>query len=393
MAPEARPPLSSVLPALILGTATFNTQYVDDPARMPSAAIVARALELGITGFDTSPYYGPAEVLLGAALAAAAAAGAGGRGRDDYFLITKAGRVANAAFDYSAAGIRASVLRSLVRLHTGRVDLVYAHDAEFVSPAEVVTAVAALRELRAEGRVRYVGLSGFPLDVLCGLAERVQRETGEPVDAVLSYGHCTVQNARLADAAVLARLRAAGVGVVLNASVLNMGLLTARGVDAGPQAAWHPSPPALRRVCARVADACRAAGESVESVAIRYSLDEWARAAPAAGLGTQLPSGAAVGAAVIGVTTIAELQETFREWQSVLASLDPASSSAAQTPGLATAAAAAAAAAESRRRQVSSLVQERLWPLLGEWKNYSWASPPEGWVNQHTPAASDRAKM
>ncbi len=367
--PAALPALGAVLPALVLGTATFNTQYVSDPRRMPSAAIVARAVALGVRGFDTSPYYGPAEALLGAALAAVAPP----LPRDDYFLITKAGRVGAAEFDYSAAAVRASVLRSLARLRTWRLDLVYVHDVEF-APADVVGAVRALRALRAEGVVRYVGISGFPLDVLCGLAERVLRDTGEPVDAVLSYGHCTVQNTALAGAAVLARLSAARVAVVLNASMLNMGLLTARGVDAGPQAAWHPAPPPLRRACARVADACRAAAEPLERLAIRYSLERWARAAPQAGLGVASPRPLllpSVGASVIGVTSVRELEETVAEWECVLAGL---------------AGGEAAGPHERRRQQVDALVHDRLWPLLGEWKDYSWPSPPED-------RPADQAKM
>ncbi|PHH92077.1 hypothetical protein CDD83_9103 [Cordyceps sp. RAO-2017] len=143
-----RPPLSQVLPPLILGTATFNTQYHRDPARMPCRAIVRRALEHDIAAFDTSPYYGPSETLLGDALRALRPAPA----RDGYFLITKAGRIAADEFDYSPAWIRYSVCRSLDRLGTPYLDLVYMHDVEFVAdPDVVVAAVAELRRLRDRG--------------------------------------------------------------------------------------------------------------------------------------------------------------------------------------------------------------------------------------------------
>ncbi|KJZ76912.1 hypothetical protein HIM_03789 [Hirsutella minnesotensis 3608] len=129
-APRKR--LSQVLPPLILGTATFNAQYNDDPAHMPCLDIVRRALEHDIAAFDTSPYYGPSETLLGGALRALTPRPP----RDGYFLITKAGRIAADEFDYSPAWIRYSVCRSLERLGTSYLDLVYAHDVEFVSPAE-----------------------------------------------------------------------------------------------------------------------------------------------------------------------------------------------------------------------------------------------------------------
>ncbi|KAJ2983317.1 hypothetical protein NQ176_g793 [Zarea fungicola] len=89
-------PLSVVLPPLILGTATFNHQYHPDPAQMPYAEIVRRAIQHNIAAFDTSPYYGPSEVLLGDALRRIEPAPP----RDSYFLITKAGRIAGDEFDY-----------------------------------------------------------------------------------------------------------------------------------------------------------------------------------------------------------------------------------------------------------------------------------------------------
>jgi D-arabinose 1-dehydrogenase len=58
-------PLSSVLPPLIFGTATFNYQYVTDPYKLPTTELVHKALSVGVRAFDTSPYYGPAEEILG----------------------------------------------------------------------------------------------------------------------------------------------------------------------------------------------------------------------------------------------------------------------------------------------------------------------------------------
>lgn len=62
---STRPPLSTVLPPLICGTATFNNQYNADPFSLPTNAIVQKALESGVNAFDTSPYYGPSEEILG----------------------------------------------------------------------------------------------------------------------------------------------------------------------------------------------------------------------------------------------------------------------------------------------------------------------------------------
>ncbi|CAK7218267.1 hypothetical protein SBRCBS47491_003452 [Sporothrix bragantina] len=391
-------PLATILPPLLLGTATFNTQYVDNPAAMPYRGIVRRALvDLGVTGFDTSPYYGPSESLLGEALEAT------GVDRDRYFLETKAGRVFGNGFDYSRTAVQASVRRSLERLRTSYVDLVYAHDAEFMSPAEVVTAVRALRELRAEGILRYVGISGFPVDVLASLAEQILAETGEPVDAVLSYGHCTVQNAGLLGDPV-ARLHRAGVAVVLNASLLNMGLLTTRGVDNGPQAVWHPSPPALRDVSAVAARVCQEdplpaslGMKGIEQVALRYALDVWAREAATAKVATTALSGASIGSSVLGVTSVAELDETMLEWWSVLDGLGVEHGSlerlqASTGIGSEPDGPAKKEAGVARTEAVKKFVEERLWPVFGSFKDFAWASPEEGWVNELKPAETNEAK-
>ncbi|KAF5014909.1 hypothetical protein F66182_13944, partial [Fusarium sp. NRRL 66182] len=100
----ARSPPSKVLTPLVLGTATFNTQYNDDPFSLPSTSIVHRALRAGIRAFDTSPYYGPSEEILGQALASERVATE--FPRHTYQLLTKIGRVAESSFDYSPAWVR-----------------------------------------------------------------------------------------------------------------------------------------------------------------------------------------------------------------------------------------------------------------------------------------------
>ncbi|KAK3316646.1 Aldo/keto reductase family-domain-containing protein [Apodospora peruviana] len=394
-ATAARPPLNTVLPPLILGTATFNKQYVDDPESMPYRDIVARAISLGVNSFDTSPYYGPSEILLGKALDALMNPRPSGEPtpaplpRSAFTIVTKAGRVVLDEFDYSPAYIRYSVLRSLQRLHTPYLDLVYTHDVEFVPPAEVLGAVRELRRLRDEdGLIRYVGISGFPVDVLCSLAEMILAETGEPLDAVLSYGHFTIQNRRLGlplveggdddENSPLARLRAAGVGVVLNASMLGMGLLTSRGIptdpvtpegEASPLVKWHPSPSGLRVACKELTTIAAAAGERLESVAIRWAMEEWARVGASAGVGVTIAAAGRVGGTVCGVSSIAELEETVKEWREVLSGLEQKALDDREASGTV------------RRRKVLELVQKQLWPALGSWKDYVWASPGAGFVN------------
>ncbi|KAI0155217.1 Aldo/keto reductase [Xylariaceae sp. FL1272] len=372
---EPRRPLHEVIPPLVMGTATFNTQYVPDPFDLPAASIVSRALDLGVSAFDTSPYYGPSEIILGSALAHPAVTSR--HARSSYFLVTKAGRIAGDEFDYSPAWIRYSVCRSLERLHTSYLDLVYMHDVEFVSPAEVLAAVGELRRLRDEGVIRYVGISGYPVEKLCALAEMILRESGEPLDAVLSYSHFTIQNTTLGTDA-MRRFEEAGVDVVLNASMLGMGLLTTRGADSGTFASWHPSPEGLRQVCHDLVPIAAEAGEKLEVVAIRWALDNWSRDGAARGSGaSRLPKGIRVGVSVMGISNIPELEETCRVFNSVMEGLEPDSPD--------TALMSRRKWSQERRENVQQIV-EKMWAVLGTWRDYSWSSPDPGFVNTRKPA-------
>ncbi|KAM0550722.1 hypothetical protein ACHAPJ_008787 [Fusarium lateritium] len=354
----ARKPLSEVLPPLILGTATFNHQYHPDPTHMPYTDIVGRALAHNILGFDTSPYYGPSEILLGDALRKLTPPPP----REGYFLITKAGRIAGDEFDYSPAWIRYSVCRSLERLNTPYLDLVYMHDVEFVSSEEVLGAVMELRRLRDQGLIRYVGISGYPPHTLASLAEMVLRETGEPLDAVLSYSHFCVQNGQLGEKALLDRFKDAGVECVLNASMLSMGLLTTRGISKSPMRSWHPAPEELRDLCASLADIAQDEGEHLEEVAIRWALGNWARVGSE--FGTNLnPSGTGrLGVSVMGVSSVDELEETWALWTSVVG--------LARDDGT-----------TQRRAKIERIVRERMWPALGQWKDHAWESGGPNFVN------------
>lgn len=333
---------------------------------MPYVDIVRRALEHNITAFDTSPYYGPSETLLGQALSTLSPP------RDNFFLITKAGRIASSDFDYSPAWIRYSVCRSLERLGTPYLDLVYAHDVEFVSPSEVLEAVCELRRLRDRGVIRYVGISGYPVKVLADLAAMILEETGEPLDAVLSYANFTIQNHQLGEQEHLDRFGAAQVGCLLNASILGMGLLTTRGVDNGPMASWHPAPPELRKRCSDLSVMAQADGEHLEEVSIRWALENWARVG--ARFGTCVPAGGPrvsssqqtanpprIGVSVMGVSAVEELEETWKVWQSVMGLTESDH--------------------EQKRNSVNHLVEQIMWPSLEEWKNHAWQSGGESFVN------------
>ncbi|CAI6339984.1 unnamed protein product [Periconia digitata] len=394
-----RTPLSSILPPLVFGTATFNYQYSHDPFALDTTGLVTSALTHGIRAFDTSPYYGPSEQLLGDALATPFVRET--FPRSSYMILTKVGRIAAEEFDYSASWVRQSVLRSLQRLHTDYLDLVYCHDIEFVSAAETLEAVRTLRTLRDEGKIRYVGISGYPLDVLGSTAELILRETGEPIDCVQSYAHFTLQNQALASPTLgLPRFQAAGVQVVTNASTLGMGLLRRQGVPIAALGDFHPAPPGLRAAVRQASSFCDAHGERIEVIALRWALETWSavgaacgsRGDPASGLPWISESnsdvgGAKMGVSVIGVSNAQELEKTMLVWRSILDGLEGGEETARKAGRW-----SRAWEWSCNRRKAVCLLAEGVQEILGSpWFGYSWASPEPGFVNKRALSESDAA--
>ena len=121
-----------------------------------SVATIHRALELGVTFFDTADIYGPFlnEELVGKALA----------GRwDEVVIATKFGIVRDPGdptrrgFSGRPEYVRQACEGSLRRLGTDVIDLYYQHRTDPGTPIEET--VGAMAELVAEGKVRYLGLS------------------------------------------------------------------------------------------------------------------------------------------------------------------------------------------------------------------------------------------
>jgi aryl-alcohol dehydrogenase-like predicted oxidoreductase len=382
--------LSAYLPPLIFGTATFNYQFNPDPFALGPTEIVQRALAHGIRAFDTSPYYGPAEEILGTALSTELVRQH--YRREQYYLLTKVGRILADCFDYSPAWVRYSVKRSCKRLRTNYLDVVYCHDVEFVSAEEVLGAIKELRRIRdEEGTIKFVGISGYPVPILCDLAEMILRETGEPLDVVMSYANFTLQNTRLMSQGI-PRLVAAGVDVVPNASPLGMGLLRSQGPPVGVMGNWHPAPDELRKAINAASDWTDKQGERLEVVAVRFALENWLRegakvgacgdplALPGDTYHSRLDVREKLGVSVMGVSKIAELDETIRVWRSVL---DGMGDDLDLAPGVMTPGDAVSDHEWSlQRRQRIRVLAKGIRNVIGGWADFAWASPDAGFVNQ-----------
>ncbi|AUM70406.1 aldo/keto reductase [Pseudomonas bijieensis] len=135
-----------------MGMSDFYTTGVDE---REAIATLHRAVELGVTLFDTADMYGPYtnEELLGRAL----------RGkREGLYLASKFGLVRSS--DPHARGVngrpeyvRQSVDGSLKRLDTDYLDLYYQHRIDPEVPVEET--IGAMAELVKAGKVRHIGIS------------------------------------------------------------------------------------------------------------------------------------------------------------------------------------------------------------------------------------------
>ncbi|MTD16888.1 hypothetical protein GIS00_23420 [Nakamurella sp. YIM 132087] len=254
--------------ALALGTGSLGEMFgpLDDVA---ATRVVHEALDLGITLIDTSPYYGSAEQRLGVAL--------GGGRRDRVVLATKAGRYSDDDFDFRPERIRRSLQVSLRLLRTDHVDILQLHDIEFVAWGPVLEdSIAELRQLRADGLCRAIGVTGYPLPLMA----RAIREAD--LDVILTYAHATLLDDALT--AELVPLAAShGVGL-MNAAAVALGLLTAGGSRMNRP---HPAPAAAQAAVRAMADLCEKRGVDIAVLANQYSLQR--SGAPTTVVGTGKP--------------------------------------------------------------------------------------------------------
>jgi aryl-alcohol dehydrogenase-like predicted oxidoreductase len=211
------------------------------------------AIELGMNFIDTSPYYGRgmSEMLLGRVLPEIP--------RESYYLGTKLGRYAPRHFDFSPRRVEESIDVSLERMRVDYLDIVLCHDIEYVDVARVIEeTIPALRRQVEQGKVRFIGISGYPMKVF----KTVLAQTD--LDVLLTYNHYTLQNDMALELVPLCRDK--GVGL-MNAAPFSARLLTN-----APLPPWHKATPQVREVARRAAEHCARRGVDIAQLALQFSI-------------------------------------------------------------------------------------------------------------------------
>ena len=179
--------------------------------------ILNQALDLGVTVIDTAIDYEASEERIGRHLA---------HRRDEFQLATKCGCLVGwerpadyqgglrggGPHDFSRENIRAGVEQSLRRLRTDHLDILQVHASPDEAALQEHGVVETLQELRQEGKVRFIGMSG----VLPALADHIRMSVFDvfqiPYSAVQRKHETAIADAAATGAGVLVR-GGAGRGV------------------------------------------------------------------------------------------------------------------------------------------------------------------------------------
>jgi aryl-alcohol dehydrogenase-like predicted oxidoreductase len=198
--------------AIGFGCMNLSHAYGPPQPREVAERVIRRALDLGVTHFDTAALYGfgANEQLIGSLLAT----------RPDNVIVASKcglfGRDGKRVIDGRPEAIRAICEQSLRNLKTDRIDLYYLHRWDRTVPIE--DAVGALADLKRQGKIRAIGLSEV------GAATLRKAHAVHPVAALQSEYSLWTRNPEIA---VLEECRNLGVTLVAF-SPLGRGFLAGR---------------------------------------------------------------------------------------------------------------------------------------------------------------------
>ena len=238
---------------LSLGCASFGNHnaYGCVTQDIANSLVYTSFYSCNINYFDTSPYYGNSETVLGKALSFIP--------REYYFIGTKVGRYQNDKTDFSLETIKNSIETSLKNLNTSYIDIVQCHDIEFGNIEQIINeALPYLQTLKDNKIIRYIGITGLSLPVL----DYIITNSSIKIDTILTYCnyslHCNLLNNYI-DKWISQNIK------IIQGGCTSMGLLTNKGPPN-----WHPANNELKDKCKEISTICSTDNENITKVAFQY---------------------------------------------------------------------------------------------------------------------------
>uniref|UniRef100_A0AC35UFD3 Aldo_ket_red domain-containing protein n=1 Tax=Rhabditophanes sp. KR3021 TaxID=114890 RepID=A0AC35UFD3_9BILA len=248
-----------VISKIAIGASGLGGLYGTMPLEV-AQEIVTTALKSGINFIDSAYWYcqGRSEEVLGKVLARIP--------RQAYYLSTKVGRYEldyARNMDYRADKILDSLTKSLKRLKQRYVDVCFLqiHDSDF-NPSESIIiheTLPALELAKQMGKIRYIGLTGYPLSKL----KLVIENSSTKIDVIMSYCRGSLNDNGLGEYIPFFKER--GIAVI-NSGCFGTGLLTEKGPPP-----WHPASDDIKSVCREATQYCISKKISIERLALDYS--------------------------------------------------------------------------------------------------------------------------
>ncbi|KAL0099841.1 hypothetical protein PUN28_019925 [Cardiocondyla obscurior] len=220
---------------------------------------IRQAIKRGVNYIDTGPWYGQgrSETVVGKALK--------GIPREAYYIATKVGRYEldyDNMFDFTVEKTRMSFKKSLELLGVDYIDVIQVHDIEFAPSLDVIITqtLPELSKYVAEGKAKYIGLTGYPVSVLKECIEK----SNINIACILSYSRLTLIDDALLEYIPFFKKHKIGV---INAATPCMGLLTNNGPPN-----WHPAADETKKQCANAAQCCKEHDVELGKLAIWHSM-------------------------------------------------------------------------------------------------------------------------
>lgn len=222
-------------------------------------------LEIGISYFDVAPLYGGGrgELLLGKAIS---------RIKQSVAISTKVGYVGEMPFGgrqlpidrqkkFSKSSINTSILKSLERLGTNYIDIVYLHDPSEHFDTAIGEAFETLVDLKEKGIIGAIGVGTTSAELASNIIQRI------PIQALLLAGQYTLidQSGRM----LLNSLLNSNISVVIG-GIFNSGILASDDARKNKLFNYSPASMEVLNFVEKIKLTCSGFGVPLKAAALQF---------------------------------------------------------------------------------------------------------------------------